>query len=291
MITGAAARVVASRAPGASTASGLEPTRWAGAPARLARMDRLCALALTACDACLLDGALAPGGAAWDPERTAIVLGSAFGCHATNEEFYRGQLAGAPSPRLFAYTLPSSPVGEIAIHYQARGVCLTIASGLAAGVEALAWGLRLVRSGRADRVLVVAADAATPLLAELNGLTNSPTGDESAAWLLERADHARTRGATARVRLLRSASHFVASDRAAAREAATRELVDNGAPAKIFANDAAATTRASELVATMAPAPLIAATAWLAAPTGRAVVAAGDPAGGGAAVLLAAVED
>src|SRR5262245_28681736 len=80
----------------------LKPERWAGRAARLARMDRLCALALVAADAALLDAGVDPARAAG--ERLAVVVGTAFGCHATNEEYERGRRAEGPSPRLFAYT-------------------------------------------------------------------------------------------------------------------------------------------------------------------------------------------
>ena len=138
VMTGAAALTVE---PGASIA----PARWAGKEARLARMDRLCALALVACDGALVDAALSPTAAEWDGERTAIVFGSAFGCHATNEDYYRGFVregAAGASPRLFAYTLPSSPVGEMSIHYGVRGPTLVMAT---------AWPVGWTRSSRAWR--------------------------------------------------------------------------------------------------------------------------------------------
>src|SRR4051795_12709345 len=163
VITGAAALAVA---PGAAIA----PSRWAGNSARLSRMDRLCALALVACDGALVDAALTPAAPEWHGERTAIVLGTAYGCHATNEEYYRGLLregAAGASPRLFAYTLPSSPVGEISIHYGVRWPTLVLANGMTSGVDALAEGVAIVAEGRADRALVCAADVATPLLAAI----------------------------------------------------------------------------------------------------------------------------
>jgi 3-oxoacyl-[acyl-carrier-protein] synthase II len=88
----------------------LQPARWADKPAKLSRMDRLCALALVAADGAVIDA----GCPKLDGERTAVVFGSAYGCHATNEDYYRGLMREGPagaSPRLFAYTLPSSPAG------------------------------------------------------------------------------------------------------------------------------------------------------------------------------------
>jgi hypothetical protein len=171
----------------ASSAEGLHVAAWAGKPARLARMDRLCALALVACDAALLDARMVPGGADWQAERTGIVLGTAFGCHATNEAYYRGFLARgveAASPRLFAYTLPSSPVGEISIHHRILGPASTQVAGLVAAIDALAEGTRHLAQGRVDRVLVAAADVSTPAGACLG----THGEDVAAALVLERGE-------------------------------------------------------------------------------------------------------
>lgn len=161
----------------------LQPARWADKPARLQRMDRLCALALVAADGAILDA----GG----PKPDAVVFGSAYGCHATNEDYYRGLLREGPagaSPRLFAYTLPSSPAGEISIHYGIRGPATTAVPGWHAGLAALIEGAQHLRAGRADRVLVVAAEVASELLQKLVGGT---VRDASAAVLLARTGRAR----------------------------------------------------------------------------------------------------
>lgn len=231
VVTGASAIVVA---PGAS----ITPQRWSGTAARLARMDRLCALALVACDGALLDGGLSATAPEWNGDRTAIVLGTAYGCHATNEDYYRGLLregvAGA-SPRLFGYTLPSSPVGEVSIHYGIRGPATALCNGLTSGIDALGDGIAQLRSGRADRVLVCAVDVATPLLARL--LAAPPEVeplyaaarlvDGAAALLIERAADAAARGATPRGRVRAVAAAFHANARASAVSSAiARVLAD-----------------------------------------------------------------
>lgn len=152
-------------------------------PARravLSRMDRLCGLAL-----CAVDGALAgaldrwSGSAGASPEHTGIVFGSALGCHKTDEDYYRGVLRGEPSPRLFAYTLPSSPVGEISIHYGLTGPGLAVVSGGTAGLEALSEAQALFRSGQARSCLVAAAEVASPALG------STAVGDGAAAlWVV-----------------------------------------------------------------------------------------------------------
>jgi hypothetical protein len=287
VITGAAQLV---SAPKASIA----PQRWSGTPAKLARMDRLCALALVACDGALLDA-----GTTAEGERTAVVLGTAFGCHATNEDYYRGVVAGgaaAASPRLFAYTLPSSPVGEVSIHFAIRGPAVAVAPGLTAGLDAIAAAQRELSAGRADRALIVAADVATPLGERLHG---TPILDGAAALFVEPAGDRRARG-----RVLACASAFAAGSPADALcEAARRLLADAGVGAGAIARvcgrpaDVAA-LRAIDLAApadstladgdTLGAAPLRAVARFLAGGAGSALFVASDPEGAASVALVAA---
>lgn len=269
VITGAAALTVA---PGAS----ITPARWVAKEARLSRMDRLCALALVACDGALVDAALSPAAAEWNGERTAIVLGTAFGCHATNEDYYRGFVregAGGASPRLFAYTLPSSPVGEISIHYGVRGPTLVMANGLASGIDALVEGVALVAEGRADRALVCAADVATPLLAAIVG--GAALVDAAAAFVVERAGDAGARGATPRGRLAGAAAGFGHDVTAAALAAA--EVAPGAA------------RRLEEVAGALGASSLVALARFFAAGHGDAfaLVAAGDDGGAASAAVVA----
>jgi len=288
--------------PGAPIA----PARWVAQPARLGRMDRLCGLALVAADGALATAALSPADAAlWDGDRTALVVGTAYGCHATNEEYYRGVVTGGPanaSPRAFAYTLPSSPAGEISIHHGVRGPSETLATGLAAGLEALAFGAAMVAAGRATRAIVVAVDVATPLLAKLVRATGIPSlADAAAAFVLERAEDAAARGATPRAQLVASASRGGPSSRAlpGAVEAALADAdLAAGALRTIVATPAdAAALRALATNAGAHPAPVAALAAaapaalveWLDADGERPlpiVAAAADPDGGATAVIL-----
>lgn len=297
-------------APGAA----ITPSRWAGSAARLSRMDRLCALALVACDGALVDGALAPTAAEWNGARTAIVFGSAYGCHATNEDYYRRvarEGAVGASPRLFAYTLPSSPVGEVSIHLGVRGPALTLVNGLTSGIDALAEGVAVVAEGRADRALVCAAEVATPLLARLLDGAATPgcpvalLVDAAAALLVERASDAAARGATPRARLLGAASAFASGAPAPAlRDAIERALGEADAPPRAMrrliacAADAAIAREGGVVVeasddapGALAAAPLVALARWLldggAADT-LALVCAGDGGGAGSAAVVVA---
>jgi len=282
VFTGAAALTVA---PGAAIA----PARWSATAARLSRMDRLCGLALVACDAALIDAALAATAPEWNGERTAIVFGTAYGCYATNEDYYRGVArdgALGASPRLFAYTLPSSPVGEISIHYGVRGPTTVLANGLVSGVDALAEGVAIVAEGRADRALVCAADVATPLLSSILG--GAPLVDAAAAIVVERTADASSRGATPRGRLVGAAAAFAADGArgAALRDAIARALAD----ADVAEPALRKKLDGSDVPGALGAAPLVALARWLAAGEhdALALVSAGDDGGAGSAAVVVA---
>jgi 3-oxoacyl-[acyl-carrier-protein] synthase II len=248
---------------------------------RLRRMDRLCALALAAADGALVDAAIDEAALdALGRPRLAVVLGTRFGCHATNEEYYRGLLAEGPrgaSPRLFAFTLPSSPLGEVAIHVRAQGPAQALASGRQAGIEALARAASLCAGRRADLVVAVVAEVGG------GALVGGDCADGAAALVIESAAGARAAGRAARARLLGSGLAFVA-DRAevAAAAATAHALTEAGLPPRPLAPLAVAPGAG-------AVDPVLALLAWLAlAPhPGSVALALGVDDAGGAAALLA----
>lgn len=255
----------------------LKPERWVLKPARLARMDRLCGLALAATDAALLDARADPG--RWNAGRIAVVVGSAFGCHATNEEYYRGLLAEGPrgaSPRLFAYTLPSSPIGEITIHYGARGPAEALISGRHAGVEALQRAARLCAAGLADLAIAVAVDTGGATLSALGHVV----GDCAAAIIVEPGDAARGRGATLWAEIAGSGGAFRHRDPDEAAAAARRHALSERGIAALDSAELA--QRGGD----DAVAPLAALADWLHGPKDFTTLSVADDAGGAAALLL-----
>lgn len=133
----------------------------AGRSGQLGRMDRLSGLSLCAADQVLL---LPEARARLHPDATGVLIGTEYGCHKTDEAFFRGVLAGEPSPRLFAYTLPSSPVGEVSIHHRLLGPGFSIVSGRTAGLEALLAARLLLDQGQASACLVLSCEVAAPAL-------------------------------------------------------------------------------------------------------------------------------
>ena len=200
----------------------LPPAAPSARSAQLLRMDRLCGLALVAADQAV---AAAPSGYGLDPASTAVVVCSAYGCHKTDEDYFRGVLTGQPSPRLFAYTLPSSPVGEVSIQYGLLGSGLVVVGSRTAGLEAICEAQTLLRTGRASACLVIGCEVAAPAVPERP--EDADLCDGAVALLLESCDPQLTPG---RAVLATSASCFP-DDPAGAVSAVLAELRDRRPPA------------------------------------------------------------
>jgi len=92
---------------------------------------------------------------------------------------------------LIPYTAPNAAAGEIAIAFGLVGPNVSLTSGCASGVEAIAVAARLVACGRAPAALAVAADAWSDEVAAVLGLAGiePPEGprEGAAALLIEPA--------------------------------------------------------------------------------------------------------
>ena len=128
---------------------------------RFGRMDLLSQLALLAVEK------LGVNFDEWPRDRIAICLASSTGSLATDAEYWKGRdQAGGPSPTLFTYTLPSAPLGEIAIRHRLTGPNLCFVSD---GREVQAEATELLRRGEADACICVIVEVVSPTLAEFLG--------------------------------------------------------------------------------------------------------------------------
>jgi len=180
--------------------------------AHTGRLDRLCRLFLSA--AYLAADAATLRIEQEDSERVGISFGTGLGCLLTNAEYNQKLVAHGPnaaSPRLFAYTVSSAAAGEVSIALGIKGPNVTAHAGLAAGLQAIGYGFDLIRAGKADVVLAGGADALGAALVRglgdmglLKSRAAVPFRDQvagvcpaegAAVVVLERAEHARQRGA------------------------------------------------------------------------------------------------
>ena len=193
----------------------------AGTPRERRRMDKVSQLAIASCRA-----ALAAAGADLDPDEvaaTGVVLGTAIGPMESGERFTVPVLAEGASeanPAVFTNTVYNGAAGHVAMALGTKGPTSTLTSGHAAGAAALAVAHDLLRSRRADRLLVPAVEAFSP--ATLAAYRSIPLFGSAAgrhytlaeagiALVLERRTDALARGATIHARLL---GHATAGDAA-----------------------------------------------------------------------------
>jgi hypothetical protein len=111
-------------------------------------------------------------------DRIGICLGARAGSLAADLEFWRGRNAvGGPSPTLFTYTLPSAPIGEIAIRHLITGpnLCL-VGDGDVLG-EAADW----LHLGVVEACLCVECNVVTSALGEF--ISSPPEAKARAVFL------------------------------------------------------------------------------------------------------------
>jgi len=126
---------------------------------RFGRMDLLSQLALLAVER------LGINFEKMDRSRIGVCLAVSAGSLPTDIEYWKGRKEiGGPSPTLFAYTLPSSAIGEIAIRYRLTGPNLCFV-----GTDAtlLPEARDLIERKEVDGCVCVACDVITTAASEL----------------------------------------------------------------------------------------------------------------------------
>src|ERR1700691_2185186 len=112
-------------------------------------------------------------------ERIAICLAAHAGSLSTDFEFWKGRGAiGGPSPTLFAYTLPSAAIGEIAIRHRLTGpnLCFVGSSEII-----LAEGTDLIRRGEAEACVCIFCNVISSEAAKIMQI--SPSASACALFL------------------------------------------------------------------------------------------------------------
>jgi 3-oxoacyl-[acyl-carrier-protein] synthase II len=192
---------------------------------RLRRLDRSEAIALIAAKQAWDDSGLE--GTGLDKERLAVSFGSGIGGAQTllnQDDILEASGPRKVSPHTVPMLMPNGPAAWIGIDFQARAGVHAMASACATGAEALALGLDIIRSGRADVVIAGGTEAVIhPLpfagfaaMRAMSTRNDEPEkasrpwdknrdgfvfGEGAGAVILERADHAAARGARVYARL------------------------------------------------------------------------------------------
>jgi 3-oxoacyl-[acyl-carrier-protein] synthase II len=191
---------------------------------KLRRLDRSEAVALIAAQQAWADAGLAGG---VDPERLAVSIGSGIGGAQTllnQDDILEAEGPRKVSPFTVPMLMPNGPAAFVGLEVGAKAGVHCVASACATGAEAIALGLDIIRSGRADVVvaggteavihpLPIAGFASMRAMSTRNdeperasrpwdkGRDGFVLGEGAAVLVLERADHAAARGARVYARL------------------------------------------------------------------------------------------
>jgi 3-oxoacyl-[acyl-carrier-protein] synthase II len=128
--------------------------------AKLRRLDRSEAIALIAAHQAWADAGLADAGL--DPERLAVSVGSGIGGAQTllnQDDILEEHGPRRVSPHTVPMLMPNGPAAWVGLELRARAGVHSMASACATGAEALALGLDIIRSGRADVVVAGGTEA------------------------------------------------------------------------------------------------------------------------------------
>ncbi|QLQ37241.1 beta-ketoacyl-ACP synthase II [Micromonospora robiginosa] len=192
---------------------------------KLRRLDRSQAIALIAAREAWADAGLAEPGV--DPERLAVSVGSGIGGATTllaQDDILEASGPRRVSPHTVPMLMPNGPAAWVGLELGAKAGVHSVASACATGAEAIALGLDIIRSGRADVVVAGGTEAVIhplPIAGFASMRAMSTRNDEpekaSRPWdkardgfvlgegagllVLERADHAAARGARVYARL------------------------------------------------------------------------------------------
>ena len=186
---------------------------------RMRKLDRSEALALIAAAEAWKDAGLAEAGV--DAQRLAVVVGSGIGGAQTllaQDDILEQSGPRRVSPFTVPMLMPNGPAAYVGLEYGAKAGVHAPTSACATGAEAIAWGMDIIRSGRADVVIAggteavihplpIAGFAAMRAMSTRNDEPEKASrpwdkardgfvlGEGAAVVILESAEYARARGA------------------------------------------------------------------------------------------------
>jgi 3-oxoacyl-[acyl-carrier-protein] synthase II len=178
------------------------------------RADRVTHFAVVAAEQAAAEAGLADSGI--EPERLGVLIGTGIGGLQTLQDNVQAYLEGgerAVSPLFVPMIMSNAPAGVVAMRLGAHGPGFSLASACATGGHAIGEALRMIARGDVDVVVAGGTEAALttvslaafkrmgalsregisrPFDARRDGFV---MGEGAGVLVLERADHARARGA------------------------------------------------------------------------------------------------
>lgn len=104
---------------------------------------------------------------AFSRERTGIIVGSAFGCTASNQTYLDTLLSFGPrktSPIVFRNNVSNAMAGHLAITFGLTGPNTVLNSGMLAGLQALTYAFDEIDNGNCDFILSGSSDRVSELI-------------------------------------------------------------------------------------------------------------------------------
>jgi 3-oxoacyl-[acyl-carrier-protein] synthase II len=191
-------------------------------PKEARRADRFSQFALAAGDQAMAEAGLGAAGDGVEAERLAVVIGTGVGGLETVEREVRNFVERGDrgvSPLTIPMMMPNAAAAHIAMRYGAHGPGFSLASACATGGHAIGEAARMIARGEADVVIAGGSEAAMtevglaafrrmgalsrqgiscPFDARRDGFV---MGEGAGVVVLEAAEHARARGASALARV------------------------------------------------------------------------------------------
>lgn len=142
--------------------------------ANVRRSDLYCQYAMAAAYQAMMDSGLVSGENI-EPERLGSYIGSGIGgmqTFVTETEKLLNEGVGRISPLFVPMMISNIAAGNVAIKFNAQGVCLPVVTACATGTHAVGEAYRAIRYGYADAIITGGAEAAVHPLA-IGGFANS----------------------------------------------------------------------------------------------------------------------
>jgi 3-oxoacyl-(acyl-carrier-protein) synthase len=243
--------------PGARVAEipAFEPAKYLGDKG-LRTLDRLSKILIVSARLALEDAGLKSGGVWKDaqggerpwPERVGLVVSNAYGSLEAITELDRVALlehARYINPSRFPLTVSNSAAGYVGIWEDMRALNVTVSDGNCGALDAVSCADLLLDAGRADVLLVGGAEAMTEALyVAFHRVRLGPEGRDGAdgrpflgeggvLLALERAEHARARGAAILGEVRGYGTAFAAPEGEGALMVATPDAIERAAVAAL----------------------------------------------------------
>jgi 3-oxoacyl-[acyl-carrier-protein] synthase II len=177
-------------------------------PLKARKLDRASQFAVVTAGLALENAGIGKGSLAG--ERIGIALGCGFGGIANSSEllsgYYQGGVSGL-SPMLFPNTVANAAASNASIEYGLKGPNITIIQRFCSAETAILAACRFIEEGRADIMLAGGVDELTPQMIRGFAVTGQLTrfgsgfGEGCGMLVLERASHARERGAVIKAQI------------------------------------------------------------------------------------------